>query len=276
LEIFHSHPSKISSRHSLLLPFLFLSRTAFFLLCSWRSSREPCSPPWRAVSWRPCSFFLGALKLPHGSELAVAHGRTPAQQALACPLLLPPASSKSREQFSLGPTPCSGMQPDAPAMAPFFPAQRLCSPSPKLQLSQTTAAPLPCCTASNSSSPSSSHGAQKFQQQGLHSSSSSTLLSSLAQTSPMARCSRRPRASPPWLATRLPPYLRAAAQCPVGACYVLDEMRSKLHAVNFLQQPRRLLAARCFVLSSGQHAVDARRWLAVFAQPHPRRRRNPW
>jgi hypothetical protein len=22
--------------------------------------REPCSPPWRAASWRPCSFFLGA------------------------------------------------------------------------------------------------------------------------------------------------------------------------------------------------------------------------
>ncbi|XP_008652553.1 uncharacterized protein [Zea mays] len=91
----------------------------------------------------------------------------------------------------------------------------------------------------------------------------------------MARCSRRPRASPPWLATRLPPCLRAAAQCPVGACYVLDEMCSKPRVVDFLQQPRRLRTARCFVLSSGQHAVDARRWLAVFAQPHPRRRRNP-
>ncbi|XP_035814896.1 uncharacterized protein [Zea mays] len=32
---------------------------------------------------------------------------------------------------------------------------------------------------------------------------------------------------------------------------------------------------RCFVLSSEQHAVDARRVFAVFAQPHPRRLSPP-
>jgi hypothetical protein len=41
-----------------------------------------------------------------------------------------------------------------------------------------------------------------------------------------------------------------------------------------VQQPQRLraLPACCFVLRSEQHAVDARRVFAVFAQPHPRRR----
>ncbi|ONM19609.1 hypothetical protein ZEAMMB73_Zm00001d004808 [Zea mays] len=41
------------------------------------------------------------------------------------------------------------------------------------------------------------------------------------------------------------------------------------------QQPQRLRAARCFVLRSEQHAVDARRVFAVFAQPHPRRLSPP-
>jgi hypothetical protein len=38
-----------------------------------------------------------------------------------------------------------------------------------------------------------------------------------------------------------------------------------------VQQPRRsrVLPVRCFVLNSEQHAVDARRVFAVFAQPHP-------
>jgi hypothetical protein len=132
----------------------------------------------------------------------------------------------------------------AASSLPWRPLQ-LPWPAPKLQ--PLPASPLlllpgrarcsPSSTASSSSSTSSSHGAQKFQQQGLHNSSSSTLLSLLAQISPMARCSRCPRASPPWLATRLPPCLRAAAQCPVGACYVLDEMHSKPRVVDFLQQP---------------------------------------
>nr|ACF83237.1 unknown [Zea mays] len=67
------------------------------------------------------------------------------------------------------------------------------------------------------------------------------------------------------------------AQCPVGACYVLNKMRSKPRVVDFLQQPRHLraLPARCFIKRSEQHAVDTRRVFAVFAQPHPRRRRNP-
>uniref|UniRef100_A0A804Q8T2 Uncharacterized protein n=1 Tax=Zea mays TaxID=4577 RepID=A0A804Q8T2_MAIZE len=40
------------------------------------------------------------------------------------------------------------------------------------------------------------------------------------------------------------------------------------------QQLQRLRAARCFALRSEQHAVDARRVFAVFAQPR-RRRRSP-
>ncbi|ONM53906.1 hypothetical protein ZEAMMB73_Zm00001d019910 [Zea mays] len=202
----------------------------------------------------PRSFFLGALKLS------------------------PMAASSS---FSHGAFPCSsllGQQPGRPkplCSASFF---HLRPTSTFLLHGCPAAAPLSCSTASSSSSTSSSHSAQKFQQQGLpllHSSSSSTLLSSLAQTSPMARCSRRPGASPPWLATRLPPCLCAAAQCPVGACYVLDEMRSKPRVVDFLQQPRRLraLRARYFIKRSEQHAVDTSRLFAVFAQP--RRRRSP-
>ncbi|KAL5647836.1 hypothetical protein ACJX0J_042191, partial [Zea mays] len=68
---------------------------------------------------------------------------------------------------------------------------------------------------------------------------------------------------------RLPPCLRAAAPCPVGACYVLDEMRSKPRAVDFLQQPRRLraLRARCFIKRSEQHAVDTRRVFVVLRNP---------
>jgi hypothetical protein len=79
--------------------------------------------------------------------------------------------------------------------------------------------------------------------------------------------------------TAAPDSLRTAcfarsAQCAVDARCVLDEMRSKSRVVDFLQQPRRLraLRARCFIKRSEQHAVDARRVFAVFAQPHPRRR----
>jgi hypothetical protein len=70
--------------------------------------------------------------------------------------------------------------------------------------------------------------------------------------------------------------MRVAAQCPVGACYVLDEMRSKPRVVDFLQQPRRLraLRARCFIKRNEQHAADTRRLFDVFAQPR-RRRRSP-
>ncbi|XP_020403922.1 uncharacterized protein [Zea mays] len=168
--------------------------------------------------------------------------------------LSPMAASSS---FSHGDFPCSsllGQQPGHPkplCSASFF---HLRPTSTFLLHGRPTAAPLPL----------------------LHSSSSSTLLSSLAQTSPMARCSRRPGASPPWLATRLFPCMRAAAQCAVDARCVLDEMRSKPRVIDFLQQPRRLRAlwACCFIRRSEQHAVDTRRLFAVFAQPH-RRRRSP-
>ena len=58
-------------------------------------------------------------------------------------------------------------------------------------------------------------GAQKLQQQLLPSlhGRRSELQQPLLQL-PMAYCSRRLGASPPWLATRCPPCLRAAAQCP--------------------------------------------------------------
>jgi hypothetical protein len=98
-----------------------------------------------------------------GARLPSSHG-CPAAERPAHPLPRRPSSSSSSEQQAqgavpLGPTPCSGMKPDAPAMAPFFPTQRLCSPSHKLQLSQTAAAPLPCSTASSSSSTAPFHGA---------------------------------------------------------------------------------------------------------------------
>jgi hypothetical protein len=100
----------------------------------------------------------------------------------------------------------------------------------------------PCHGRPRTTAPPTPHGAPTQLHLPLRwdSSSSSTLLSSLAQPSPMARCSRRPGASPPWLATRLPPCLRAAAQCTVGACYVLDKMCSKPRVVDSLQQLRPL------------------------------------
>jgi hypothetical protein len=93
----------------------------------------------------------------------------------------------------------------------------------------------------------------------------------------------------PWMQQQQPPLLphktaapdslhtacfTRSAQCAVDARCVLDEMCSKSRVVDFLQQPRRLraLRARCFIKRSEQHAVDARRVFAVFAQPHPRRR----
>jgi hypothetical protein len=250
---FHSHPSKYFSRHSLFSLFSSLrSSGGAHLLRQQAPSHGGSSPLGRRIS-QPAHVYLP----PHRSFPGAGAG----------------SSSPGRAPFQQG-----RPGPDGPCAAPprgHHGARRL-SPSSAAAASLVShGAPFNFHDRHPSSSPSPralSPCAQKFQQQGLHSSSSSTLLFSLAQTSPMARCSRRPRASPPWLATWLPPCLRAAAQCPVGACYVLDEMCSKPRVVDFLQQPRRLCAARCFVLSSGQHAVDARRWLAVFAQPHPRRR----
>jgi hypothetical protein len=250
-------------------------------------------PPWPSslgARRRPSLRALCSISFPnHGApDLLLAAtssapcARRPCSRALLLPRRAEAFPMAASSSFSHGDFPCSsllGQQPGRPkplCSASFF---HLRPTSTFLLHGRPAAAPLPCSAASSSSPTTSSHGAQKFQQQGLpllHSSSSSTLLSSLAQTSPMARCSRRPGASPPWLATRLPPCMRAAAQCAVDARCVLDEMRSKPRVVDFLQQPRRLRAlwAHCFIRRSEQHAVDTRRLFAIFAQPH-RRRRSP-
>jgi hypothetical protein len=209
--------------------------------CSRERSSSP-RPPWRST---PLPFKRGSSKLPW---------HLPPSPAIF--LLWQSSSSPSLPWCPLQlPWPAPKLQPLPASSLLLLPGRARCSP---------------CSTASSSSSTSSSHGVQKFQQQGLHSSSSSTLLSSLAQTSPMARCSRHPRASPPWLATRLPPCLRAAAQCPVGACYVLDEMRSKPRVVDFLQQARRLraLRARCFISAVNSTSSTSRSSRDVSSRSH--------
>jgi hypothetical protein len=69
----------------------------------------------------------------------------------------------------------------------------------------------------------------------------------------------------PLLPIRPTPYAAPLSSRPAAVA-------SKFPALSFSrreQQPRRLRAARCFVLRSEQHAVDARRVFAIFAQPHP-------
>jgi hypothetical protein len=127
------------------------------------------------------------------------------------PLCSPHGSSRELGAPTCSPTPLlrpaqqpcahhSG-KPDAPALPPWRP--EICS---------------------SSSSPSL-HGRRSELQQPLQ--------------LPMTYCNRRLGASPSWLATRLPPCLRAAAQCP---WCLLGARRN-------VQQPRRLraLPACCFV-----------------------------
>jgi hypothetical protein len=203
----------------------------------------------------PCSFF-GERRLCSPSPW-----RHPLQLSLY--LDAPPCLDAWPSSLGVGASSSHGTLPSSPA--PSLPSSL---PWPSSIPAWTPPLAVPCallCTAPRNCSSSSSPS--------LHGRRSE--LQPLLQL-PMAYCSRRLGASPPWLATRCPPCLRAAAQCPVGACYVLDEMRSKPHVVDFLQQPRRLraLRARCFIKRSEQHAVDTRRLFAVFAQPR-RRRHSP-
>ena len=145
MEIFHSHPSKISSRHSLLLSPLTHS---FLLPCpsSPTAAAGSAAPP-RELSplaaW-PSSLF----SLLHGeqqqglhsnSELAGFHGVAP---LLGQPPWTPPATAANgrapleQALSSQGATPCSSMGSTLPAPSLFPLDEHKCSRRP----------PFPCCS----------------------------------------------------------------------------------------------------------------------------------
>jgi hypothetical protein len=276
LEIFHSHPSKISSRHSLLLS----PPRTFFLLA--QGGKPPASPaPWAS----PLTFFL-----PSSPRLQLFHSSlTPAAGSLGPPRHVLDAMQQDARSppWRLLPWP----RPRPTASLPF-PALAVAEP-PLLQtalhlrpavMAPCTAFPRPCFPPLRAEAPwvdlgevhvhgaSSSppvHGcqpllpfcptaqqlcapppmdAQKFQQQGLHSSSSLTLCSQpwrpkipqpshLSQPAPLFPCSfslAQQQLAPPSLAAQLLGetllFLQAPASSllPLRACQVLGIMSREM------------------------------------------------
>jgi hypothetical protein len=158
LEIFHSHPSKISSRHSLLLlshaPSSSLRRAAAATSepCSTRPShgallpqrRELGSLPPRALASLPWSALCSGARHPcsrrPSSSLAptAASSQQGARPAPMAPFLLGSMVWPSSSLFSLFPMRAQGQklhgrralfpQGAAPSMAPFLPADALIPP----------------------------------------------------------------------------------------------------------------------------------------------------
>jgi hypothetical protein len=271
----HSHPSKISSRHSLLPP---LPHTHSSLLpCTWhRKISQPSSKlPRRSSSTPPCS------------------SSTPSQRPLAgCPLRRTP-DGRAPHAGTQAPRQASPMALDSLFHGALWsPPSSPCGCAPLLPSMASSPALSSHGRATTQSSGSSSHGCPEiFPVPSLFiflpaAASPSPSLLWTWPSSPPARSTPWPdppamdvaqdASAPPCAAPFLHGrelFLAATAsqgQRAVASPWPWSATRSRaLHVRCFAQQPRRLraLPARCFVEPRGQHAVDARRVFAVFAQP---------